>query len=135
MKKIISYLFFFISLFNGMAQQRASKFSLLIPPIAVSVELATRQLDERTSLSEKDTAQALVLLRSAAGIFHRNNAAKAEGQCRMAIADIYFKAEQYNRAFGNYVTALDLFYEVSQPDLMQAQLGVAKSQYHRGLYR
>ncbi len=135
MKKIISYLFFFMLLFNGMTQQRASKFSLLIPPIPDSVQLATSQLDEGISLAEKDTARALALLRSAAGIFHRNSSAQAEGKCRMAIAAIYFKAEQYNRAFGNYVIAGDLFYEVSQPDLVQAELGVAKSQYHRGLYR
>ena len=112
MKKIISYLFFFISLLNGMAQQRASKFSLLIPPVADSVQLAGKQLDEGISLSGKDTAKALALLKTAAGIFHRNNAAKEEGNCRMAIAGIYFQAEQYNRAFGNYVTAQDLFFFV-----------------------
>jgi two-component sensor histidine kinase len=135
MKKIVAYLFFFILLFAAMAQQKTTKFSLLIPPATDSVQFARQQWTEGVNTANKNTAQAVSLLRNAARIFHKNNLAKEEGQCRMAIGDIYFKAEQYNISFGNYVAAEDIFYEISTRDRMYAELGVAKSQYHRGLYR
>lgn len=135
MKKIVSYLLFFIPLFSGFAQQRINRSSLFISPLADSDQLAAQQFTEGIHSSKKDTAKALDLLRSAATIFHKNGLAKEEGKCRMAIGDIYFEAGQYNLSFGNYLRAEDLFYEVSQPDLFSAELGVAKSQYHRGLYR
>jgi len=135
MKKTVLYLFFFIIQFSGIAQQKASKLSLLLPPVTDSVQLAKKQFSEGVEKAGKDTAKAIPLLRSAATVFHNRGLQKEEGECRMVIGDIYFDAEQYNRSFGNYLAAEDLFYEVSQPDLIRAKLGVAKSQYHRGLYR
>src|SRR5215467_6908649 len=111
MKKTILYLLFFIMLLNGTAQQKASKYSLLLPPVIDSIQLANAQLAEGTNRADNDTATALRLLRSAAGIFHNSHLSKQEGNCRMAIGNIYFEAEQYNRSFGNYLAAEDLFYE------------------------
>ncbi len=126
---------FFISLLSGGAQQRVSRLSVFISPFTDSVQLATQQFSKAVHAAKKDTAQALALLRNAADIFHKNHLAKEEGKCRMTMGDIYFEKGQYNRSFGNYLAAEDLFYEVSQRDLFYAALGVAKSQYHRGLYR
>jgi len=134
MKRAVSFLLFSILLHSGLAQKQTS-LSLVVPGIPDSIQFARKELLDGINSSGKDTGQALILLRNAARIFKKENLALEEGKCHMEIADILYDAGLYGRAFGNYSTAQDLFYEVSQPDLFQATLGVAKSQFHRGLYR
>jgi two-component sensor histidine kinase len=135
MRRAALYLFFFMMLYSGTAQEQVRRLQIFDPSFTDSSQVAVKQLADGISAAGKDTACALNLLRSAARIFHVNNLARQEGKCAMAIGDIYFEAGMYGRSFANYLVAQDLFYEVSQYDLMCATLGVAKSQFHRGLYR
>jgi len=134
MKRAVFYLLFSLGLFEGVAQKQSSS-SLVVSRITDSIQLANQQLSEGIRLAQKDTAQALASLRSAATSFRSMNLPKEEGKCYMAMADIYFEAGQFARSFGNYGNARELFMNVTQPDYYYATLGVAKSQYHRGLYR
>jgi len=124
---------FSLGLMHSFAQKQITQPVVIAIPDSVLV--ARKQFSEAINIAGKDTAQAFSLLRAAARIFKKENLALEEGKCHMAIGDIFFENGQYGRSFGNYVTAQDLFYEVSQRDLFYATLGVAKSQYHRGLYR
>jgi two-component sensor histidine kinase len=133
MKRALVYMLFSVGMTHGFAQKQNSQPVVIAIPD--SVLIARKQLSEGTSIGIKDTAQSLPLLRAAARIFKKENLALEEGKSHMAIGDIFFENGQYGRSFGNYLTAQDLFYEVSQRDLFYATLGVAKSQYHRGLYR
>ena len=132
MKRALVYLLFSMGMHSFAQKQTTQPVVIAIPD---SVVIARKQFAEATNIADKDTAQALSLLRAAARIFKKENLALEEGKCHMAIGDIFFEYGQYGRSFGNYNTAQDLFYEVSQRDLFYATLGVAKSQYHRGLYR
>jgi two-component sensor histidine kinase len=135
MKRTVLYLFFFITHYSVTAQQQAGKSSLPISDNTDSVQFARLQLIQAFNSAGSDTARAINLFRTASGIFKRNNLPKEEGECYLSLADIYFEAGQYNRSFANYVKAQDAFYEVSPHELALATLGVAKAQYHRGLYR
>ena len=134
MKRAVLYLLFSLGLFEGVAQKQSSS-PLVVSGITDSIQLANQQLSEGILLARRDTAQALASLRNAISYFRRNNLPKEEGKCRMIIGDIFFDAGQFGRAFGSYSNARELFNRVSQPDFYYATLGVAKSQYHRGLYR
>ncbi len=134
MKRAVLYLLFSLGLLAGVAQKQSSS-PLVVSGITDSIQLANQQLSDGILLARKDTAQALASLRNAAGYFRRNNLPKEEGKCRMAIADIFFEEGQFARSFGNYSNARELFSKISQPDFYYATLGVAKSQYYRGLYR
>src|SRR5689334_15001815 len=134
MKRAVLYLLFSSCLFKGFAQKQTS-LSLVVPGIPDSIQFARKEFSDGLNIASKDTAQAFALLRNALRIFKKENLALEEGKCHMAIGDIFFENGQYGRSFGNYNTTQDLYYEVSQRDLFYAILGVAKSQYHRGLYR
>src|SRR5262245_17890726 len=135
MRKTALYLLFFMPLYSAMAQEQVRRLQVFTSTFKDSLQLANRQFEEGMAIGLKDTAQSMPLFRKAMQVYHAGNLALEEGKCHMAIADIFFESGQYNRYFGNYVTAQDLFYEVNTADLMLATLGVAKSQYHRGLYR
>ena len=135
MKRTVLYLFFFITYYGVHAQQQSEKKSLPISDITDSVQFARVQLIQAFQDAGSDTAKAINGFRTASGIFKRHNLPKEEGECYLSLADLYFDAGQFNRSFANYVRAQDVFYEVSPQQHAQATLGVAKSQYHRGLYR
>ena len=134
MKRAAVYLLFSLWLFQAPAQKQSSA-PLVIPEPIDSIQLATRQYSEAIHSKSKDTAELLFLLRSAVRLFKKNNLPIEEGRSRMAIGDIYFEGGQYGRSFGSYLAAQDLLLETSQRDYYYATLGVAKSQFHRGLYR
>ncbi len=134
MKKTVLYLFFFITHFSATAQQ-AEKKSLPITDVTDSIQYARVQLIQAFNAEGSDTAKAFILFRTASGIFKRHNLPKEEGECYLSVADMFFDAGQFNRSFANYVRAQEVLYEVSPKEHAQATLGVAKSQYHRGLYR
>lgn len=136
MKRTVLYLFFFITLHvPATAQQQSLKTPLLIDVSPDSVQMARKQWHDAVAVAGSDTARALNLARASLRFFRRNNLPLDEGRCYMIIADIYYNAELYGRSFGSYRNAQDLFYEVSPRDLAAASMGVAKTQYYRGLYR
>jgi two-component sensor histidine kinase len=135
MKRTVLYLFFFITLYRVSAQQQADKHLSNFPEFTDSAQFAIGLMAEGMKVSRKDTARAFILLRTAAAVFKRNNLPIDEGKCLMAVGDMFFESGEFNRSFANYVRAQDVFFEVSKSDLAYATLGVAKSQYHRGLYR
>jgi tetratricopeptide (TPR) repeat protein len=136
MKKTALYLFFFIQYCTALTAQLAAGKPLLSFTMPTdSIQLATKMMNDGLGMAATDTSRALRLLRTAARIFSRHQSSLQAGRCTMAVADIFFKAGMYNRAFANYIRAQDTLYETGAPDLGYAMLGVAKSQYHRGLYR
>jgi two-component sensor histidine kinase len=136
MKKTALYLFFFIQYCTALTAQLAAGKPLLSFTMPTdSIQLATKMMNDGLGMSATDTARALRNLRTAARIFSRHQSSLQAGRCTMAVADIFFKAGMYNRAFNNYLKAQDSLYETGAPDFGYAMLGVAKSQYHRGLYR
>lgn len=134
MKRAVVYLLFSHWLFPALAQKQSSTAVFIGEPVD-SIQIATKQYSEAIHSTSKDTAELFSLLRSAVRIFKKNNLAIEEGRSRMAIADIYFAGGQYGRSFGSYLAAQELLFEKSQRDYYYATLGVAKSQFHRGLYR
>ena len=48
---------------------------------------------------------------------------------------MFFEAGNYNRSFNNYSKAADALFEVNLSESYRAALGIAKTQYHRSLYR
>jgi len=134
MKKAVLYLLFSLGLFNAIAQKQTS-MAPVISLTADSLQLANKQLADGIQSSGTDTVQAFYLLRNAARYFREHNLSRQEGKCHMAVADIYFEYGQFGRSFGNYLNARELLTRESQSDFYYATLGVAKSQYHRGLYR
>ena len=134
MKRAVAYLLFSLWLLDAVAQKQTSA-PLVIPGITDSIQIASWQYFEAIHSSRKDTAQAFFLLKNAARVFKKNNLAIDEGRCRLKIADIYFDSAQYGKSFGSYQAAQELFFDKSQRDYYYATLGVAKSQFHRGLYR
>lgn len=135
MKRTFTYMVFFICLFTASAQQKEDK--LLLPPtkIADSFEFAKSLFKEAKSIGTKDTSKSFTLLRQAANLFKLTGHTLEEGRCFLSIGDLFFEAGNYNRSFANYLKATDTLFEVSQQESYRALLGVAKTQYHRSLYR
>src|SRR5689334_15044217 len=115
MKRALVYLLFSLVMIDGFAQKQITQPVVIVIPD--SVVIARKQFSDGVEIGMNDTAQSLRLLRDAARIFKKENLALEEGKCHMAIGDIFFENGQYGRSFGNYNTAQDLFYEVSQRDL------------------
>jgi len=135
MKSTLILVVFFSLLFSVYGQQRAAVLLSPYSPTMDSIEYASKLYREAIRVSEKDTSKSLQLLFSAVDIFSRNKNALLEGRCYIAIGDLLYRAGKYSRSFGNYVKASDILYEVSPAEGARATLGIAKTQYHRSLYR
>lgn len=135
MKRTLLYAVFFMFLFTGVAQQKSSTFFVPLRGVTDTLELAKNLLKEGIRVGTTDTSLSFSLLHKAALIFRKAGNTLAEGKCHLALGDIFFEAGNYNRSFGNYLKASDILYEVSQKESCRAKMGIAKTQYHRGLYR
>jgi two-component sensor histidine kinase len=134
MKKTALLLFFFIyGCVHAHGQPGTSRIAGALSGSIDSGRFAQVLMND--ALAVADTAKAIQLLRKAGAIFSRQQSPLNAGRCLIAIGDIFFNAGQYNRAFSNYLRAQDTLYETGAPEAGFAMLGVAKSQYHRGLYR
>jgi two-component system, sensor histidine kinase PdtaS len=100
-----------------------------------STEQIERLIDGGKRIGDKDTLQALVLLRQAEAEAKEIHNDFLRAKALSAIGDIYFQQNVYNRALPNFSRAADLFYETgAQHEIAYATLGLAKSQYYRGNY-
>jgi two-component system, sensor histidine kinase PdtaS len=135
MKNALLLLFFIYYCIQANAQVVIARPAIVLNAATDSAHAARTMMADALALAGSDTAQAIHLLRKAGAMFSRQQSSLNAGRCLIAIGDIFFNAGQYNRAFSNYLRAQDTLYETGAPEAGFAMLGVAKSQYHRGLYR
>jgi two-component system, sensor histidine kinase PdtaS len=118
------------------AQKAKYKKTLASGQSIDSIKQIEQLINEGKRIGDKDTAQALELLRQAKAKALAMHNDFLQAKAFSAIGDIYFQQNVYNRALPNFSRAADLFYETgAQYEIAYAILGLAKSQYYRGNYQ
>jgi two-component system, sensor histidine kinase PdtaS len=127
--------FIFLS-FTIHAQTTAGK--LAIEQISSDSSLEIRSwIDEAMALSKTDTAAAESYFSKAILAARRNENWHLEGQAILKYAELLFQWQYYNRSFGQFYRGRAIYSELvkSDKDLVKMLMGVAKTQYHRSVYR
>jgi two-component system, sensor histidine kinase PdtaS len=132
----LAVLIFLLPVFTFVNAQKA-KYNETLPAGRTidSIKQVEKLIDDGKRIGDKDTSQALTLLRQAETEAKEIHNDFLRAKAFSAIGDIYFQQNVYNRALPNFSRAADLFYETgAQHEIAYATLGLAKSQYYRGNY-
>lgn len=94
-------------------------------------------IDEAVILSKTDSAAAEKYFSKAILTARRNQNWHMEGQALLKYAELLFQWQYYNRSFGQFYRGRAIYTELveSDKDLVKMLMGVAKTQYHRSVYR